>query len=169
MKALTAKRAVLYQGRMYEPGDALPAGDSKMVEAWLQAESAEWTGEDQKPAREGQEIQGAAEGTQEGQGAAEDAQEGQEGQGAAEGTQEGQGAAEDAQEGQEGQGAAEGTLDVVDGHLTREGLETMTKANLEKLAKDMGVEIPRGATKALIIERLAAVTVEAPAPDGGAQ
>ena len=133
MKALTAKRAVLYQGRMYEPGDALPAGDSKMVEAWLQAESAEWTGEDQKPAQEGQEIQGAAEGTQEGQGAAEDA------------------------------------LDVVDGHLTREGLETMTKANLEKLAKDMGVEIPRGATKALIIERLAAVTVEAPAPDGGAQ
>lgn len=123
MKALTAKRAVLYQGRMYEPGDALPAGDSKMVEAWLQAESAEWTGEDQKPA----------------------------------------------QEGQEGQGAAEGTLDVVDGHLTRESLETMTKANLEKLAKDMGVEIPRGATKALIIERLAAVTVEAPAPDGGAQ
>ena len=146
MKALTAKRAVLYQGRMYEPGDTLPAGDGKMVEAWLQAESAEWTGEDQKPAREGQEIQGAAEGTQEGQGAAEDAQEGQ-----------------------EGQGAAEGTLDVVDGHLTREGLETMTKANLEKLAKDMGVEIPRGATKALIIERLAAVTVEAPAPDGGAQ
>ena len=159
MKALTAKRAVLYQGRMYEPGDALPAGDSKMVEAWLQAESAEWTGEDQKPAREGQEIQGAAEGTQEGQegqGAAEDAQEGQEGQGAAE-------------DAQEGQGAAEGTLDVVDGHLTRESLETMTKANLEKLAKDMGVEIPRGATKALIIERLAAVTVEAPAPDGGAQ
>ena len=179
MKALTAKRAVLYQGRMYEPGDALPAGDSKMVEAWLQAESAEWTGEDQKPAQEGQEIQGAAEGTQEDQGAAEGTQEDQ---GAAEDAQEGQGAAEDAQEGQEGQGAAEGTqedqegqgaaegtLDVVDGHLTREGLETMTKANLEKLAKDMGVEIPRGATKALIIERLAAVTVEAPAPDGGAQ
>ena len=123
MKALTAKRAVLYQGRMYEPGDALPAGDSKMVEAWLQAESAAWTGEAEEPAQEGQEIQGAA----------------------------------------------EGTLDVVDGHLTRESLETMTKANLEKLAKDMGVEIPRGATKALIIERLAAVTVEAPAPDGGAQ
>lgn len=129
MKALTAKRAVLYQGRMYEPGDVLPAGDSRMVEAWLQAESAEWTGV----------AQGAAEDTQEGQ------------------------------EGQEGQGAAEGTLDVVDGHLTRESLETMTKANLEKLAKDMGVEIPRGATKALIIERLAAVTVEAPAHDGGAQ
>ena len=146
MKALTAKRAVLYQGRMYEPGDTLPAGDSRMVEAWLEAESAEWTGEAQEPAQEAQSEPGTDNG----------AQEDQEGQGAAEGTQ-------------EGQGAAEGTLDVVDGHLTRESLETMTKANLEKLAKDMSVEIPRGATKALIIERLAAVTVEAPAPDGGAQ
>lgn len=152
MKALTAKRAVLYQGRMYEPGDTLPAGDSRMVEAWLEAESAEWTGEDQEPAQEAQGEPGTD----------NDTQEGQEDQGAA-------GGAQEAQEGQENQGAAEGTLDVVDGHLTREGLETMTKANLEKLAKDMGVEIPRGATKALIIERLAAVTVEAPAPDGGAQ
>lgn len=152
MKALTAKRAVLYQGRMYEPGDTLPAGDSRMVEAWLEAESAEWTGEAQGAAQEAQGEPGTDNGTK--------------------GDQEAQGATEGAQEGresQEGQGAAEGTLDVVDGHLTRESLETMTKANLEKLAKDMGVEIPRGATKALIIERLAAVTVEAPAPDGGAQ
>lgn len=149
MKALTAKRAVLYQGRMYEPGDVLPAGDSRMVEAWLQAESAEWTGVAQGATQEAQGEPGTDNGTQEGQ--------------------EGQGAAEDALDAQEGQGAAEGTLDVVDGHLTRESLETMTKANLEKLAKDMGVEIPRGATKALIIERLAAVTVEAPAHDGGAQ
>ena len=127
MKALTAKRAVLYQGRMYEPGDTLPAGDSKMVEAWLQAESAEWTGEAEEHAQE------APEGNQD--------------------------ATED----------TEGTLDVVSGHLTRESLETMTKTNLEKLAKDMGVEIPRGATKALIIDRLAAAPVEVPAPDGGAQ
>lgn len=130
MKALTAKRAVLYQGRMYEPGDTLPTGDSTMVEAWLEAESAEWTGETKEPAQEAQEN------------------------------------TEDTTEAQEG---AEGTIDVVDGHMTRESLETLTKANLEELAKDMGVEIPRGATKALIIERLAAVTVEAPAPDGGAQ
>lgn len=149
MKALTAKRAVLYQGRMYEPGDTLPAGDSRMVEAWLEAESAEWTGEVQEPVQEAQGEPGTDNGTQ--------------------GDQEDQEPVEGTQEGQEGQGAAEGTLDVVDGHLTRESLETMTKANLEKLAKDMGVEIPRGATKALIIERLAAVTVEAPAPDGGAQ
>lgn len=127
MKVLTAKRAVLYQGRMYEPGDTLPAGDSRMVEAWLQAESAAWTGEAEEPATE------APEGTK------------------------------DATE------APEGNLDVVGGHLTRESLETMTKTNLEKLAKDMGVEIPRGATKALIIDRLAAAPVEVPAHDGGAQ
>ena len=127
MKVLTAKRAVLYQGRMYEPGDTLPAGDSRMVEAWLQAESAAWTGEAEEPATE------APEGNQ--------------------GTTEDQ----------------EGTLDVVGGHLTRESLETMTKTNLEKLAKDMGVEIPRGATKALLIDRLAAAPVEVPAPDRGAQ
>lgn len=136
MKALTARRAVLYQGRMYEPGDTLPASDEKMVEAWLEAESTEWTGEAQEPAQEAQGKPGTDNGTQ---------------------------------GDQEGLGAAEGTMDVVDGHLTRESLEPMTKANLEKLAKDMGVEIPRGATKALIIERLAAVTVKVPAPDGGAQ
>ena len=147
MKALTAKRAVLYQGRMYEPGDTLPAGDGKMVEAWLQAESAEWTGEAEEPATE------APEGTK-------DATEAPEGnQGTTEAPEGNQGTTED----------QEGTLDVVGGHLTRESLETMTKTNLEKLAKDMGVEIPRGATKALIIDRLAAAPVEVPTPDGGAQ
>lgn len=147
MKALTAKRAVLYQGRMYEPGDTLPAGDSRMVEAWLQAESAAWTGEAEEPATE------APEGTKD----ATEAPEGSKG-------------ATEAPEGNQGTTEApEGTLDVVGGHLTRESLETMTKTNLEKLAKDMGVEIPRGATKALIIDRLAAAPVEVPAPDGGAQ
>ena len=147
MKALTAKRAVLYQGRMYEPGDTLPAGDSKMVEAWLQAESAEWTGEAEEPTQEAPE---GNQGTTEAPEGNQDATEAQEGN---------QGATE----------APEGNLDVVGGHLTRESLETMTKTNLEKLAKDMGVEIPRGATKALIIDRLAAAPVEVPASDGGAQ
>lgn len=61
------------------------------------------------------------------------------------------------------------TLDIVDGHLTRESLATMTKANLEKLAKDMGVEVQKGASKEMLIEQIAAVTVEVPANDGGAQ
>lgn len=150
MKALKAKRAVLYQGRMYEPGDVLPADDSRMVEAWLKAESAVWTGEDPEQAQSSQE---AAENNADDQENPEGHHVNQEGQEAAEGAK----------------GAEEGTLDVVNGHMTRESLDTMTKASLEKLAKDMGVEIPRGATKALIIDRLAAVTVEASAPDRGAQ
>ena len=34
---LIAKRAVLYQGRQYEPGEPLPAYDTVMVDAWLTA------------------------------------------------------------------------------------------------------------------------------------
>ena len=177
MKALTAKRAVLYQGRMYEPGDTLPAGDSKMVEAWLQAESAEWTGEAEEPAQEAPEgNQGTTEAPEGNQGTTDAPEGNQDATEAPEGNQgtteapEGNQDATDAPEGnQDATDAPEGNLDVVGGHLTRESLETMTKTNLEKLAKDMGVEIPRGATKALIIDRLAAAPVEVPAPDGGAQ
>lgn len=53
--------------------------------------------------------------------------------------------------------------EAVKGHLDAEQLGEMTKADLEKLAADMGVELPKGATKAQIVEKLAAVTVEAPA------
>ena len=187
MKALTAKRAVLYQGRMYEPGDTLPAGDSRMVEAWLQAESAEWTGEAEEHATEAPEGNQSATEAPEGTKDATEAPEGNQGttetpegnQGATEAPEGNQGTTEapegtkgatEAPEGNQGATEApEGNLDVVGGHLTRESLETMTKTNLEKLAKDMGVEIPRGATKALIIDRLAAAPVEVPAPDGGAQ
>ena len=45
MKRLIAERSVLYLGRMYAPGDALPASDGIMVAAWLRAKSAKWTGE----------------------------------------------------------------------------------------------------------------------------
>lgn len=60
------------------------------------------------------------------------------------------------------------TLDIVEGHMTRESLETMTKANLEKLARDMGVEVQKSATKETLIDQIAEVDVEAPAIDGGA-
>ena len=177
MKALTAKRAVLYQGRMYEPGDTLPAGDSKMVEAWLQAESAEWTGEAEEHAQEAPEGNQDATEAPEGNQDATEAPEGNQGtteapegnQGTTEAPEGNQGTTEAPEGNQDATEDTEGTLDVVSGHLTRESLETMTKTNLEKLAKDMGVEIPRGATKALIIDRLAAAPVEVPAPDGGAQ
>ena len=49
MKRLIAERSVLYLGRMYAPGDALPASDGIMVAAWLRAKSAKWTGEAEEP------------------------------------------------------------------------------------------------------------------------
>ena len=45
MKRLIAKRPILYLGRMYQEGEALPGGDAKMVDAWVRNKSAEWSGE----------------------------------------------------------------------------------------------------------------------------
>ena len=49
MKQLIAKRSILYQNRIYGPGEALPAADGRMAEAWLRAGSAAWQ-EDTSPA-----------------------------------------------------------------------------------------------------------------------
>lgn len=45
MKTLIATRPVLYQGRMIQPGERLPADEEKMVAAWLRAGSACWVGD----------------------------------------------------------------------------------------------------------------------------
>ncbi|WP_297199813.1 hypothetical protein [uncultured Flavonifractor sp.] len=45
MKTLIATRPILYQGRMIQSGDRLPADEQKMVEAWLRAGSACWVGD----------------------------------------------------------------------------------------------------------------------------
>lgn len=49
MKKLIAKRDILYQNRMYAPGEALPAAEGRMTDAWLRAGSAVWQ-EDAPPA-----------------------------------------------------------------------------------------------------------------------
>lgn len=75
MKKLIAKRPVLYLGRMYDPGDTLPANDQRMVTAWLNAKSAAWS------RQETQESDKQADGSQgnqeqnEGQEAKENGQE----------------------------------------------------------------------------------------------
>ena len=75
MKILIAKRSVLYLGRMYDPGDTLPANDQKMVTAWLNAKSAVWADQEAKEGEEqadvytdNQEQENATEGAEEGQG-----------------------------------------------------------------------------------------------------
>lgn len=151
MKKLTAKRPILYGGRMYEAGDVLPAQDQRMVTAWLEAGSAEVIGSDAAavpaPPAGADSSQNDADATK-----------------VTEDTQDTENAAEAAENGETG---TEDGTDTVEGHLDPAQLEDMTKEQLKQLADDMGVEVPRGATKALIVERLAAATVKAPVDNGG--
>lgn len=41
-KVLTALRPILYLARQYKVGDPLPVNNTEMVEAWIEAGSAEW-------------------------------------------------------------------------------------------------------------------------------
>ena len=67
MKGLIAKRPILYRGRMYQAGDNLPGDDAKMVDAWLENDSAERCGESQNNATDGAKgTQDGAKGTQDG-------------------------------------------------------------------------------------------------------
>ena len=165
MKRLTAQRPILYGGRMYQAGDTLPAYDKRMVQAWLSAESAKMTDDaaeeatmplqDADGGQDGTENADTTQGTQE----VTDATEGtQEVTDATEGTQESQ----ESQENHDGNHSGEST-DMVEGHLDPAQLGEMNKDDLKKLAKDMGVDLPRGAAKALIVERLAAAIAQTPA------
>ena len=148
MKRLTAQRPILYGGRMYQAGDTLPAYDKRMVQAWLSAGSAKMTGDAAAEATD------ATQDAQEAAGTTEDTQGTQEITDATEGTQE-------SQENPGGDHSGDDT-DMVEGHLDPKQLEEMNKDDLKKLAKDMGVDLPRGAAKALIVERLTAAIVQTP-------
>lgn len=142
MKRLTAQRPILYGGRMYQAGDTLPAYDKRMVQAWLSAESAKMTDD------------AAEEATMPPQDA-DGGQDGTENADTTQGTQE-------SQENHDGNHSGDNT-DMVEGHLDPAKLAEMNKDDLKKLAKDMGVDLPRGAAKALIVESLAAAIAQTPA------
>ena len=147
MKRLIAKRPILYLGRMYQEGEALPGGDAKMVDAWVRNKSAEWSGENAKTAQDG------TQGTQDGQDGAKGTQ----------GTQDGQDGTQGTQDGQDG--------GMIAGHLDPKDLESLKKADLERMATDMGLEISEAKTKADLIAVITAAEVYAPAENenGGAQ
>lgn len=42
MQRLIAKQSILFESRIYNPGDALPTHNSNMVEAWTAAQTAVW-------------------------------------------------------------------------------------------------------------------------------
>ena len=145
MKRLIAKRPILYLGRMYQEGEALPGGDAKMVDAWVRNKSAEWSGENAKTTQGGQD---GTQGSQDGQDGTQDGQDG---------TQDG------TQDGQDG--------GMIAGHLDPKDLEDLKKADLERMATDMGLEISKAKTKADLIAVITAAEVYAPAKNenGGAQ
>ena len=128
MKGLIAKRPILYRGRMYQTGDNLPGDDARMVDAWLENDSAERCGESQDNAPD------VAKNTQDG-----------------------------AKGGQDG--------GMIAGHLDPKDLEDLKKADLERMATDMGLEISKAKTKADLIAVITAAEVYAPAKNenGGAQ
>lgn len=127
MKRLIANRPILYLGRMYQEGEALPGGDAKMVDAWVRNKSAEWSGENAKTTQDGKDSAKGAQGTQDG--------------------------------------------GMITGHLDPKDLESLKKADLERMATDMGLEISEAKTKADLIAVITAAEVYAPAEDenGGAQ
>ena len=131
MKGLIAKRPILYRGRMYQAGDNLPGDDARMVDAWLENDSAERCGESQNNAPDG------AKGTQDGAQNTQDTQDG----------------------------------GMIAGHLDPKDLESLKKADLKRMATDMGLEISEAKTKADLIAVITAAEVYAPAENenGGAQ
>ena len=141
MKGLIAKRPILYRGRMYQAGDNLPGDDARMVDAWLENDSAERCGESQDNAPD------VAKNTQDGQDGAKGGQDG----------------AQNTQDTQDG--------GMIAGHLDPKDLEDLKKADLERMATDMGLEISKAKTKADLIAVITAAEVYAPAKNenGGAQ
>lgn len=61
----------------------------------------------------------------------------------------------------EGEAEAPDTLDIVDGHFTTESLMELSRADMEKLAADMGVDVKKCRNKSEIAALLAAVEVQA--------
>lgn len=143
MRKLIAARPILYLGRMYQVGDCLPGNDVRMVEAWVRNKSAAWDGETaQDPPQELEKVPEVSGD----QGEAEGGQEAQE---------------------QHGEGEPGG---MIAGHLDPKDLEDLKKADLERMATDMGLDISEAKTKADLIAAITAVEVYAPAEDknGGA-
>lgn len=47
MQRLTAQTSILFESKIYKPGEELPAKNPVMVEAWLEAGTAVWIDDEQ--------------------------------------------------------------------------------------------------------------------------
>ena len=50
MQRLTAQQSILFESKIYAPGNELPTKDAAMVEAWLAAGTAVWIDDEQAKA-----------------------------------------------------------------------------------------------------------------------
>ena len=139
MKKLIAKRPVLYLGRMYGQRGHPPRHDQKMVTAWLNAKSAAWMVRRPRKADRRPRRRRTS-------GRSQDSQNRNGGQEAQENGQE------------------EG---MVERHLDPDQLATMRKADLEKLADQLGVDISGAKNNKERAELIAAAPVQAPANETG--
>ena len=48
MQVLTAQQSILFENKIYAPGEELPTKNASMVEAWLAAGTAVWIGDETK-------------------------------------------------------------------------------------------------------------------------
>lgn len=184
MKKLIARRPIQYMGRTYKCGEAVPTENSQMVEAWLRANSAVWTDTDmegfvsaviQEATRRSKVNDMAAEAIRTMGVAIED--DAGEFVGVSSLTEQlcalfgPDNHPNTSGAGETGQGSEASTQ--LTGRLDAADLEKWKKADLEKLAEDMGVDISRARTNAERAAILAAAEVWAPAgpPDdtGGGQ
>ena len=70
---------------------------------------------------------------------------------------------------QDGEAEAPDTLDIVNGHFTIESLMELSRADMEKLAADLGVEVKRTMNKSEIAALLCAVTEFEVQPGGNGE
>ena len=75
--------------------------------------------------------------------------------------EDGGGAGEETGELQEGEAEAPDTLDIVNGHFTIESLMELSRAEMEKLAADLGVDVKKCRNKSDIAALLVTVEVHA--------
>ena len=166
MKKLIAQRPIQYMGRTYESGEAIPAHDPNMVAAWLRANSAAWTGTDLEDTARAA-VREAARRSKVNDMAAEAIRA----MGVTIEDDAGEFVGASSMEEQIRAMFAPGSLQdsgapaMLNGHLDAADLEKWKKADLEKLAADMGVDISKAKNNAERAAILAAVEVQAHAND----
>ena len=185
MKKLVAKKPIQYGGRMYAPGERIPAHDAEMVAAWLKAGTAEWAGGPPAPAAPQQADEGQANEIADALTAMGVSVTHADGSfvgadvladslravfapiepGNADSEAQGSTTPESGTLGAQERGA---DTETVTGKLDAEEMaKTMNRDALDKMATDMGLDISACKNKLDIAKLIAAVPVQAPAPENG--